>query len=139
MLGPSNVADWPQTSTVTGTRAIPHELCIWHTRLGNWPNTIFFDDPNTRVEGNQWVFANIGGRWYGGAADWYRPGQACKDVTADSIARDAFYSPSMEPLRSWVPRQGEVFGVMSTTPARAWPQMRTLDERSNIVLIRWGS
>jgi hypothetical protein len=38
-----------------------------------------------------------------------------------------------------VPKPGEVFGLMVTTPARAWPDMRTLDERSNVVLVRWGS
>jgi hypothetical protein len=110
------------------------ELCIWHDQLGTWPSVIFFNDPNTLVEGNQWVFANIGGRWYGGAADWYRPGQACKGLDAASIGRDAF---DQDPLRSWVPQPGELFGVMSTTPARAWPDMRTLDQRTNIVLLRW--
>jgi hypothetical protein len=138
VLGPSNVGSWPQTSTMTGTRAIPHELCTYHTKLGQWPSTLFFDT-DALVEGNQWVFANIGGRWYGGAGEWQRPGQACKDVTAESIGADAFYNPNMEPLRSWVPRPGEVFGLMVTTPARAWPDMRTLDERSNVVLVRWGS
>jgi hypothetical protein len=137
VLGP-NVNTWPQTSTVTATQQTDHNLCIWHTALGQWPYTLFFDDPSTTVEGNQWVFANIGGRWYGGAADWYRPGQACKDVTAQTIGRDAFYNPSQEPLHSWVPRPGEVFGLMDSTPARAWPAMRTLDQRTNVVLVRWN-
>ena len=138
VLGPANVGQWAQTSTITGTVAVEHDLCIYHTALGRWPSTIFFDDPNTLVEGNQWVVANIGGRWYAGAADWYRPGQACKDVTADTIGHDAFYNPAWEPLRSWVPRVGEEFGVFATTPARMWPQMRTLDQRSNVVMVRWG-
>lgn len=136
--GPTDVGNWAQTSRVTGTQAVDHSLCIWHTKLGQWPSTIFFDDPSTLVEGNQWVFANINGRWYGGAADWYRPGQACKDVTPQTIAHDAFYTDGEEPLRSWEPRPGEIFGLMSSTPARAWPTMRTVDERSNVVLVRWG-
>lgn len=138
VLGPANVGAWAQTSTVTGTVAVEHDLCIYHTQLGRWPNTIFFDDPNTLVEGNQWIIANIGGRWYAGAADWYRPGQSCKDVTADTIGHDAFYNPAWEPLRSWVPRIGEAFGLFSTTPARMWPQMRTLDQRTNVVIAYWG-
>ena len=137
-LGPVNVMSWPVTSTVTSATAQTGALCINHTKLGQWPRTIFFDDPNTLVEGNQWVFANIGGIWYGGAADWYRPGQACKDVNAHSIAGDAFYQDGMEPLQSWVPRVGETFAVMSTPPARAYPQMRTVEERTNVVLIKWG-
>lgn len=138
VLGPPNVASWPQTSTVTGTVAIEHYLCINHTKLGNWPAIQFFDDPYTTTEGNQWVIANVGGRWYAGAADWYRPGQSCKDVTADTIGHDAFYSPSWEPLRSWVPAVGEAFGLFATTPARAWPNMVSINERSNVVIARWG-
>lgn len=138
VLGAANVASWPQTSTVTGTVAVEHNLCIYHSKLGQWPSGIFFDDPNTLLEGNQWIVANIGGRWYAGAADWYRPNQACKDVTADTIGRDAFYSPAWEPLRSWVPRNGEEFGLFATTPARMWPIMKSLDERSNVVITRWG-
>ena len=137
VLGPTNIASWPQTATVTGTKAVPGDLCIFHTKLGLWPTTLFFDT-DALIEGNQWVFANIGGHWYGGAGEWQRPGQACKDVTAETIGADAFYSPNMEPLRSWVPQPGEVFGVMATTPARAWPNMRTVDERTNVVLVRWG-
>lgn len=138
VLGPANVGSWPQTSTVTGTVSVDHSLCIYHSKLGVWPSGQFFDDPYTLLEGNQWVVANIGGRWFAGAADWYRPGQACKDVTADTIGRDAFYNPNQEPLHSWVPRVGEEFGLFSTTPARMWPYMRTLDERSNVVIARWG-
>ena len=138
VLGPAAVGQWPQTSTVTGTVSVEHSLCIYHTKLGQWPSGQFFDDPNTRVEGNQWVIANIGGRWYAGAADWYRPGQACKDVTADTIGHDAFYNPAWEPLRSWVPAVGEAFGLFATTPARMWPNMKSLDERSNVVIAYWG-
>ena len=134
LKGPSGIVNWSVASTITRTSQGNGELCIWHSQIGRWPSTIFFGDPGTLVEGNQWVFANIGGRWYAGAADWYRPGQACKAVDAQSIGRDAF---DQEPLHSWVPRPGEVFGVMSTTPARVWPDMRTLDVRTNIVLMRW--
>ena len=34
-------------------------------------------------------------------------------------------------------RPGEVFGVMSSTPARFWPDMKTLDQRTDVVLIVW--
>lgn len=135
--GPSAFASWGVTSTVTSVTTSGGNLCIYHTMLGHWPTVPFFGDPNTLLEGNQWVFANIGGRWYGGAADWYRPGQACKGVTADSIGRDSFYNVSDEPLHSWVPRPGELVGFGSSTPARAWPEMRTLDQRTNIVVVPW--
>jgi hypothetical protein len=137
VLGPANIASWPQTATVTGTKASQGELCVYTTKTGLWPTSLFFDT-NALIEGNQWVFANIGGRWYGGAGEWQRPGQACKPVPLENMGADTFYGDNMEPLRSWRPQPGEVFGVMASTPARAWPSMRTVDERSNVVLIRMG-
>jgi hypothetical protein len=137
VLGPRNIADWERTATISDAYWIPDQLCIFHNRLGIWPGVPFFGDAGTLVEGNQWVFAFINGQWHGGAADWYRPAQACKGVGANSIGRDAFYNPSQEPLHSWVPQSGELFGVMSTTPARFWPDMRTYDERTDVKVIRW--
>ena len=135
-IGPGNIADWELTATVTEAYYVPGSLCIYHTRLGIWPPTLFASD-GTTIEGNQWVFANIGDKWYGGAADWYRPGQACKGIDEFSIGRDAFYLKPQSPIYSWIPQSGETFGVMSTTPARAWPTFRTYDERTNVELIRW--
>lgn len=137
VLGPQNIAGWENTAQITDAYWVPDTLCIYHTRLGIWPGVPFFGDAGTLVEGNQWVFAFINGQWHGGAADWYRPGQACKGVGALSIGRDAFYNPAQEPLHSWVPQSGEMFGVMSSTPARFWPDMRTYDERTDVKVIRW--
>ena len=137
VLGPRNIADWEQTATISDAYWVPDQLCIFHNRLGVWPGVPFFGDAGTLVEGNQWVFAFINGQWHGGAADWYRPAQACKGVGAFSIGRDAFYNPAQEPLHSWVPQSGELFGVMSTTPSRFWPDMRTYDERTDVKVIRW--
>ena len=136
MLGPSHIGSWPQTSTVINAYSGNGQLCVNHTHLGRWPAIPFFDT-GALIESNQWVFANINGQWVGGAADWVRPNQECKAVDAQSIGRDAFYSDNMEPLRSWVPKPGEVFGVMVSTPARAYPNMLSTNERSNVVLIRW--
>lgn len=127
-----DVTNWPQTSTITEAYVADGQLCIFHTKLGEWPVTDFFDF-GPILEGNQWVIVNFDGTWYAGAADWYRPGQACKEVDND-FGAGAFYFP---PLSGWVPRSGEVFGVMSSTPARLWPAFKTLDQRSNIQLIIW--
>ncbi len=136
VLGAQAIASWPVTSQITSTTQQDHNLCINHTMLGQWPSTAFFGDPSTQVEGNQWVFAFINGQWYGGASDWYRPGQACKDVTQANIGSDGFYN--WEPLKSWSPQNGETFGLMASTPARLWPSMSTVDQRSNVVLVKWG-
>jgi hypothetical protein len=136
VLGP-NVSSWPQTATITSVVQGGGSLCIYNTMLGKWPSTAFFGDPSTQVEGNQWVFEYLNGVWYGGASDWYKPGQACKGVDAQSIGQDAFYNPSEEPLHSWIPNVGDPVGYMVTTPARAWPNMATLNQRSNAVVQPW--
>jgi hypothetical protein len=138
VLGPSNIGTWPATGVVTNTVARPGEICIEHTKLGVWPGTIFFDDPTTETQGNQWMFAFINGRWYGGGGRWFRPGQACKATNADDGFTGTFYMDGAEPLRSYVPRIGDLIGLMSTTPARFYPSMRTVDERTNVVVVPWG-
>jgi hypothetical protein len=127
-----NIANWPQTATITSAFHSGDTLCIEST--ANWPSTDFFDDPNTQVEGNQWLFVNIGGIWYGGAGHWYRPGQSCKGEVDENFFVDAFRSP---PFNSLVLRSGDLFAVALSTPARLWPAMKTLDERSDVVFVVW--
>ncbi len=130
-----DVSNWPQTSTITDAFEDGNQLCIYHTMLGKWPTTAFLGDASVQVEGNQWIFAKINGQWYAGANDWYRPGQACKSpVTAQSIAVDGFQT---EPLHSWIPHSGEVWAVMDTTPARNYPGVKTIDERTDVKMLVW--
>ena len=116
----------------TAMQPVWDERYVFHTQLGSWPATDFFEF-GPILEGNQFIFANINGVWHGGAADWYRPGQACKGVD-DNIGRDSF---SVGPLSNWVPRPGEVFGIAATTPSRLYPGFKTLDHRSDVALIVW--
>jgi hypothetical protein len=135
--GPNLSTTFERTATITEAYQLPRpqdQLCIYHTRLGLWPGTGFFGDPNVLVEGNQWAFRLYNGVWYGGAAHWYRPAQACKAVNSTAW-KDLFYGGNEEPLHSWVTQPGEVFGVLASTPARQWPDMRTYDEMTNVALI----
>ncbi len=134
VVGPKNFATWAETARITAISQGGGSLCIEHTMLGRWPRTMFFDDPNTLIEGNQWYFALINGTWYGGAGEWVRPGQSCKAFGGGS---EEFYDVNQEPLHSWNPRPGDLVGIASSTPARAWPQMRTSDERTNVEMVRW--
>lgn len=139
VVGPQNIGTWPATSRVTGTVARPFELCIDHDKINAWPGTVFFDDPGTLTQGNQWMFAFINGRWYGGAGRWSRIGQACKSTSgASDFFGGTFYMDTAGPLRTYTPRAGEIIGLMFSTPARFYPSMRTLDERTNVVLVPFG-
>jgi hypothetical protein len=52
----------------------------------------------------------------------------------------AFFKDSLGgrfPFNETVLHSGDPIGIMMTTPARAWPEMKTLDQRSNIVMGVW--
>lgn len=133
-LGP-NIASWPETRTITnvGWDRDSGTLCI--DAVGeDWPAVPFVFDDSVQVEGNQWSFAQINGKWYGGANSWYRPGQSCKSE-GSTYWSDGF--PGIEPIASVHLNPGDVWAVATSTPARAWPAGRSLDHRSNVVFITW--
>lgn len=142
MHGP-NIAGWPITRTLkSATQGTPEPdmICTFFTRQGNgdWPPVDFYGEGaelGTYVEGTQWYFAKINGKWYAVAGEWFRPGQTCKSgQLAQDIGRDATQE---EPIHSWVPKVGELVGYAVSGPARNYPQMRGKDERSQIILIPW--
>ena len=134
VVGPAAFASWKQTSSITYLSADSSTVCIQHSMLGKWPKVAFFGDANTMIEGNQWYFALINGKWYGGAGEWLSPGQSCKSFGGGPVE---FYDPKQEPLHSWVPKAGDLVGFAVSTPARAWPQMATANERSDVKFVRW--
>ena len=136
----TDVSGWPVTSTITDVtiRDVPAGgICLAHTKAGSWPAAVTAGGPN--IAGNAWIFANLGGKWYGAAYEWLRPGQICK-----LQARGQHGAPSRElgphtkrsPLTRWTPRAGEQVGFMVSTPARAGAQ-GPVRERSNIVVVTW--
>ncbi|NKB87166.1 MAG: hypothetical protein GKS06_02960 [Acidobacteria bacterium] len=128
----ANVSGWAVTSTTTSVSVTPGEICVNHTKAGKWP-------VNRAVEGNPWIVANIGGRWYAATWEWLRPGQTCKRIgvpaehptTAQSIGPHTKKSP----LSSWVPKKGETVYFFMSTHAR--DGTRTRNERSNMVKVVW--
>ena len=137
----SNVSNWAITSTVTGTRVVPGEICVFHTAAGRWPfsTDVFPVEPGdppggAPIEGNIWIFAFINGRWHGATWDWLRPGQECKHEFAHTLGRDQIRIPPMD--ASWVPQKGDMIGLMMSTIART--SLRAGEERSNVVLIEWS-
>ena len=124
-----NVSGWAKTSTVTSTSIGNPPVCIDHTKRGSWPGV---SAGGTTVEGNPWIFAKVGGRWYAATYEWLRPGQECKGISAGNIGAHIKKSP----LSSWRPSSGDQVGLMVSTPARFGPQ-GSRKERSNVVLVTW--
>jgi len=128
-----NLTNWAVTSTMLGGGWSNNELCTPHTMAGRWPTAPFFGDYGTLVEGNQIVFAKIGGKWYGGSGEWLRPGQVCKGVPPN-MGPDTFYNAT-GPLSHWIPQSGEWYGLAVSMPSRVGVWTGT--ERSNVILVQW--
>jgi hypothetical protein len=128
----SNVTNWKVTSTITRVSIGLQQICMFHTAAGSWPA------PNGTY-GNPWVLANIGGRWYAGTFEWMRPGQVCKDLDPGAggatIANRIGPHVKVQPLQGWVPKKGELVGFMYSGWAR--DGRRSVEERSNVVLVTW--
>ncbi len=129
----TDVTNWAITSRVTSVDQSGDTVCVYHTKAGQWP-LVSIDNNPPNLEGNMLIVVNIGGQWYGATFDWLRQGQTCKDVTAAEYGRDQIRVAPLD--ASWPgPRAGDMIGLLVSTPARYG--VRTINERSNIVLIRW--
>jgi hypothetical protein len=141
LKGP-NISGWKQTGTLNlvEQNGADGSMCMQFSDPGwpgvPWPYLQPGEDPNFTIFANQWYFANIGGTWYGGAGEWiYRGASACKGGQGTrTIGPDSGFGP---PFSSWVPKVGELVGYAVTTPARNYPVTRSVDERTNVVLVPW--
>ncbi|MEO8483882.1 MAG: hypothetical protein ABI634_16855 [Acidobacteriota bacterium] len=132
-----NISAWPVTNRIIEVDQDGGDghMCINHEKRGQWPTSFFEDNPLVPVEATQWYFARINGQWYGGAGEWLRPNQICKEgQKSEDIGKDGTWGG---PMDSWIPKRGELVGYMISTPARAWPTWRTIDQRSNVVVQPW--
>ncbi len=129
----TNVSSWARTSTITGVDITSDQICVYHTKAGEWPISEFGDEDPIEVEGNVWIFANIGGTWYAATYDWLRPGQECKNVTGPELGVDQIRIPPLD--ASWEPQSGDLVGFMVSTRAR--DSVRAGEERTNVHVMRW--
>ncbi|MEO7191071.1 MAG: hypothetical protein ABI051_08440 [Vicinamibacterales bacterium] len=136
-FGPGHVATWPETVKLNNVffQSFDTEILCTEYEDPGWPEAPFFGGPDT-VYANQWVFINRGGTWYGGAAAWMRAWpQFCKRDYDQDFFKDSL--GGVFPFNETVLHTGDVIGVMITSPARAWPEMKTVDQRSNVVMVPW--
>ena len=124
---------WPVKSKITNVTMAPGLSCIEHTMGGKWPAAPFAPPNGGLVEGTFWIFRYYQGKWYGGVFDYYRPGQTCKATGKEEYGVDQVRTFPLD--YSWVPQVGEEVAFMVSTPGRGG--YNTLDERSNIVVIKW--
>jgi hypothetical protein len=133
----TDVSGWPITSTVTEVVQYGDTICVYHTKSGQWPLADVFHDGNgANIEGNIMIVAQINGRWYGSGFDWLGEGRTCKNMPANEYGRDQVRVWPMD--ASWSgPRPGDRVGFLVSTPSSDRNPVRTVNERSNIVMITY--
>lgn len=125
-----DISSWPRTATLNAFIA-NGVLKLQNDKINTWPGSIEARGGGA-INGVVWVFVDINGTWYAATWEWLRKGQHEKLVQwvkgTDGHIQSA-------PLNTWVPRSGETYGFMVSTPARGG--VRTIDERSNVSLVKW--
>jgi hypothetical protein len=119
-----DIASFRVTSQVTSVTISTRQICIYHTKSGQWP----VRDGN---EGNPWVAAYVNGQLHAGTYEWLRPGQVCKGITKDNIGPHV----KMGPLANWRPRQGETLYFFVSTQSRL--SSRSTNERAEPFEVVW--
>ncbi|MGE3840897.1 MAG: IPT/TIG domain-containing protein [Vicinamibacterales bacterium] len=129
----TDVSGWAQTSTITGVSIGGGLICVYHTKAGQWPLSSLGNEDPIDVEGNVWIFAYLSGKWYAATYDWLRPGQECKNVTAEELGVDQIRIPPLD--ENWTPHSGDLVAFMVSTRAR--DHVRAGTERTNVHVMRW--
>ncbi|HVH57935.1 MAG TPA: Ig-like domain-containing protein [Vicinamibacterales bacterium] len=131
----TNISDWPATSTVTNVSINGSTVCLDHTKAGQWP-PVSIDDNPPNIEANILIVVNVDGKWYGGGFDWLGTGRTCKTVDPSEYGVDQIRVPPLD--GSWHgPRSGEEVGLLISSPSSNRIPVRSVNERTNIVLVRW--
>ncbi|MDP7337686.1 MAG: hypothetical protein QF786_00090 [Vicinamibacterales bacterium] len=125
----ADIGGWPITTAIESVKFHGGEKLSVKADH-NWP--VYMLNGDTAVNANPWVFVQIGGRWFAATYEWLRPNQTRKGIHAANIGAHI----KKDPLDTWRPRNGEVVGFCISGTAR--DSHRTAEERSQIVLVKWG-
>ena len=97
---------------------------------------VSIDGNPPNIEGNPMIVVKREGQWYGAGFDWFGEGRTCKHMPRYEYGRNQI---RVWPLDgSWDgPASGEEVGVLVSTPSSDRIPVRSVNERSNIVLGRF--
>jgi hypothetical protein len=137
-----DVADWPITTTIRALDFNSSGVAIDFSKKdgsGRWPDVVppGWDGP---LEYTIWMIVSHGGRLYtsGGVEFWH--GLARSGGPPSMYAANWYYSPQVwGALASHQPAVGEQVGFFVTAGDQRAKDVRSVAERSNIVVVRFPS
>lgn len=134
--GTTYISNWPVTAMITDWSFDGNgTVCIYHTKQGLWP-LVSIDENPPNIEAMIGFVANVNGRWYGSAYDWMGQGRTCKYEPPRNWGKDQVRNWPFD--ASWPgPQPGEKIGIYMSTPASTRIPARSINERTNILLVTW--
>jgi hypothetical protein len=133
-----NVSGWPITSELTALSLRPGNMHLEFTTQGQWPPVPLGD---AFQEATFWVFLNVDGTWHGTGAERLRPNQKNKpedQKVSNYIAESWLYDPHRwGPMARYVPRVGELVGVMVAAGDQRGADNANVRERTAVMLVKW--
>jgi hypothetical protein len=139
---PHDVAYWPVTAKLNVLDFQASGVAVEFSKksgAGRWPDVV---PPgwDGALQYTLWMVVNVNGQWYtsGGVEYWYglgRSGGAPSDFT-----RNWYYSPAVwGPLATRQPNPGEQVGFFVTAGDARAKDVRSISERSNVVMVPFPS
>jgi hypothetical protein len=135
---PGDVANWAVTTQITALDFEGNGLSPYFTKKdgpGRWPDVV---PPGWTgsIQYTLWMVVNVDGHWYtsGGVEFWY--GRSSTGDAPSNFAADWYYSPAVwGPLATHQPQPGEMVGFFVTAGDARAKDVRSVVERSNVVLV----
>lgn len=119
-----NILAWSITADLHGLLVEPGKIRMEHDKHDVWPLEEVFDG---LVYGNCWVIA----QGWAATFDWFQRATYTKYLSGEDLAGHI----KAGGLDEWAPALGEQVGIFVSTLARHGH--RTINERSNVVVVRW--
>lgn len=139
---PTDVANWPAAARLTALDFQSSGVAVQFTKKdgpGRWPDVV---PPgwDGALQYTLWMVVNIDGRWYtsGGVEYWYGLGRS--GGPPSQFAANWYYSPQVwGPLATHQPAVGERVGFFVTAGDARVKDVRSVVERSNVVVVPFPS
>ena len=125
-----DASGWPVTArlhvSVNG-----NSLTMDSDKKDVWPDMRMKASDGSTMNATAVALIQHGGKWYATAFEFMKHGQSVKSVSGSFRGGNDHMKA---PLNTFVPRSGERYGFIITTPSRS---ETTINERSKVVWVEW--
>jgi hypothetical protein len=130
---PSDVANWPVTSTITRLDIGSNGVHVEHNKQCCWPDVPFGDG---NLQYTLWIVLNVNGQWYGSGCIEFWRGRPEAGGPPSQYAQNWYYDPHRwAPMTGHQPAPGEQVGFLVTAGDARNNGLALVKERSQVVMV----